>query len=92
MEIEYIGWCHQPTRNHDKVWGIAKHGHQYVSFWGRRGKKLQKKVKPMSQFDVSKLIRQKRGKGYIEVNPDKVDEVYERFGVDLFMVSMTAEI
>ena len=92
MEIEYIGWCDQPARNHDKVWGIAKHGHKYVSFWGRRGKKLSHKVKPMTHYDVSKLIRQKRLKGYVEVNPDRVDEVYERFGVDLFMVAMQAEI
>ena len=47
MEIIYIGWCHQPTRNHDKVWGIAKHGHNHVTFWGRRGNKLQHNVKSM---------------------------------------------
>ena len=92
MEVEYIGWCHQPAQNHDKVWGIAKHADGYVTFWGRRGKKLQKNVKPMSQSDVSKLIRSKQNKGYLSVDPDKVDEVYERFGVDLFMVSLTAKI
>ena len=92
MEIQYIGWCHQPTRNHDKVWGIAKHADGYVTFWGRRGKKLQKKVRAMSTYDVIKLINAKRAKGYLDIDPDKADEVYERFGVDLFMVSLTAKI
>ena len=91
MEIIYIGWCHQPTRNHDKVWGIAKHGHNHVTFWGRRGNKLQHNVKSMGATEVRNLINQKRGKGYVEVDPERVDEVYERFGVDLFMVSLTAE-
>ena len=92
MKIEFIGWCNQPTRNHDKVWGVAKHGHQYITFWGRRGKKLQNKPRAMTRHDVQLLIRQKRGKGYVEVDPERVDEVYERFGVDLFMVSLSADI
>jgi predicted DNA-binding WGR domain protein len=92
MEVEYIGWCNRPSLNQDKVWGIAKHGGNYVSFWGRRGKKLQKKVKPMSSSEVSKLIRAKQLKGYMSIDPDRVDEVYERFGVDIFMVSLTAKI
>lgn len=92
MEIAYIGWCHQPTRNHDKVWGIAKHGGEYLTFWGRRGKKLSHKVRPMTRHDADVMIRQKRGKGYMQVDPDKADEVYERFGVDIFMIAMQADI
>jgi len=92
MEIEYIGWCNEPARNHDKVWGIAKHGHQYVTFWGRRGNKLSHKVRAMTRHESELLISQKRSKGYVEVDPERVDEVYERFGVDLFMVAMTAPI
>jgi len=92
MEIEFIGWCHQPTRNHDKVWGVAKHGHQRVTFWGRRGKKLQNKVRALDEYEARKLINSKIAKGYAPVDPEKVDKVYERFGVDLFMVALQAEV
>jgi predicted DNA-binding WGR domain protein len=97
MKVIFIGWCNDPVDNHDKVWGIAlKSDHSfygkqndYATFWGRRGKKLQKKVVTMWPKDVSRLIGTKRNKGYIQVPEDQVNDVYNRFAKDLFKIALS---
>ena len=41
-EIVWMGWCFQPSENHDKVWGYIrmKNTGAHYSFWGKRNGKL----------------------------------------------------
>lgn len=90
IHYKFIGWCHED--NHDKVWGVIYlekpgNGWSYsnskcVSFWGRRGKKLQTKM-VVDDYELEKLIRSKTRKGYQEVNSNKLNEVYPEFEEDL---------
>jgi len=90
MDIKFIGWCADSVENHDKVWGIIKRGdYEYAMFWGRRGKKLQTKIKDnFDHYDVHKLIQSKIKKGYVEVPKDEVEECYESFRKDLFKLAL----
>ena len=91
MAIEYtfIGWCKDEEKNHDKVWGVIKlngnHWHgNYVSFWGRRGKKLQTKMyKDESDYFIEDLFYKKSSKGYTPINKDELNTVYPEFEEDL---------
>lgn len=94
MEIKYIGWNTKGTS--DKVWGIALFGRGnflntklYATFWGRRGKKLQKKLVDINPGQLYSLILSKQKKGYIEVRADDVNEVYDRFSKDIFKVALS---
>jgi len=83
MELSYkfIGWCKEGTS--DKVWGaIQLEGRRAVTFWGRRGKALQTKL-VNDDWDLSKLVDQKRRKGYREVDRNGLDRVYPEFQEDL---------
>ena len=96
MNIEYIGWCHRC--GHDKVWGIAHYGrgkdlntNLYASFWGRRGKKLQKKLVDLTPDALYNLILSKKRKGYIEIAKNNVNEVYDNFSKDIFKVALSVK-
>lgn len=97
MKVLWIGWCNDPIDNHDKVWGIAlKSDHsfygrpnEYATFWGRRGKKLQKKVVTMTPYEASRLIGTKQNKGYVPVPESEVNSVYDRFAKDLFKIALS---
>lgn len=98
MEIKFIGWCRNEEQNNDKVWGIALYGRgeddftkTYATFWGRRGKKLQKKLVEMDSYAAVKLIASKRKKGYVEFPADEADEIYENFSKDIFMVALSVK-
>jgi hypothetical protein len=96
MNIKYrfIGWHHED--NHDKVWGVIwlenqplpntwfdpDQGRKCVIFWGRRGQKLQTQIFQGGSDLISK-IRSKISKGYEEIGPDKLDDVYPEFQKDL---------
>lgn len=89
MAIEYtfIGWCKEDS--HDKVWGVIKlNGDQwdgnYVTFWGRRGKKLQTKIyKNEHYWNIDKLADQKVNKGYKKIEQNELNTVYPEFEEDL---------
>jgi predicted DNA-binding WGR domain protein len=91
MSVEYtfIGWCRDEEANADKVWGIMKltgtgWTGSYVSFWGRRGKKLQTKLhKDEYEWNMEKLSDSKERKGYKKIDKDKLDTVYPDFQADL---------
>ena len=91
----WIGWCHED--NHDKVWGIIKiNGDDwegnYVSFWGRRGKKLQTKIYEKSyQYDMERLYEKKEDKGYQEIDFEKLNTVYPDFEKDLEKMTFWAQ-
>ena len=90
LNYKWIGWCNE--EGHDKVWGVIFLGkpkdnwfytnEKCVSFWGRRGKKLQTKM-VVDDYELEKLINSKKKKGYNEVDRTKLDEVYPEFEDDL---------
>jgi len=87
MDIKFIGWCNQA--NHDKVWGIgATDDNEFMTFWGRRGNKLQTNTKSMSGYDAYKLIDSKRKKGYQEFDKNELDKIHEDFRKQVFVVQL----
>lgn len=98
MKYKYIGWCKDEKTNTDKVWGViclqeptastinhygsATDG-KYVTFWGRRGTKLQTKIWEGSSYDAMLMFEKKTNKGYKEVDKDQLYEVDPEFQSDL---------
>lgn len=95
LNYKFIGWCNE--EGHDKVWGVIflekpTNGWSYsnakcVSFWGRRGKKLQTKM-VVDDWELEKLIRSKTKKGYQTVDTNKLNDVYPEFEDDLSKTAM----
>ena len=89
MEYVFIGWYTDSKENADKVWGIIKlngdhRDGNYVSFWGRRGKKLQTKLhKDEVLWGMEDLAHKKEKKGYRKINRAELDTVYPDFQQDL---------
>ena len=97
MKYEHIGWCKDEKTNADKVWGVillAKDvsvdrgswpfsTNKYVTFWGRRGAKLQTKLWDGSSYDAREMFLKKQSKGYGSVEKNELDEVYPEFQKDL---------
>lgn len=89
MQYTHIGWCREGTS--DKVWGAICLSHsgtsygdnKYVTFWGRRGAKLQTKIVNGNNWTIYQMFRKKQDKGYEEVNKHRLDEVYPEFQQDL---------
>lgn len=91
MDYEFIGWCHEDK--HDKVWGVIRlEDYKYVSFWGRRGTKLQTKFFESSTYDLVQLIYKKVRKGYTEVNTNQLSSVYPEFRNDLEKTAIWATL
>lgn len=82
MRYLHIGWCKEGI--HDKVWGIIQlHDKDCVTFWGRRGAKLQTKLVKVSLWEADDLFRKKINKGYEEIEEWQLDDVYPEFKTDL---------
>lgn len=87
INYEFIGWNNDD--DHDKVWGVIRlrtideYTAVYVSFWGRRSKKLSHKVFDSSRWDLNKLVSSKVDKGYREIYKDDINNVYPEFEKDL---------
>lgn len=103
MKYVHIGWCKEGI--HDKVWGIiciaedvpvsASWGfpiNKYLTFWGRRGAKLQTKLVNGSHYDMDQLFRKKTKKGYEEIEEHELDEVYPEFRSDLEKTAIWATL
>ena len=88
MKFYCIGWCKED--NHDKVWGAIvlstptpeKTRIKYITFWGRRGKKLQTLIRYCPD-EVSNVWRLKVKKGYTAIDRERLDQVYPEFQSDL---------
>ena len=92
MRYEHIAWCKDEKTNSDKVWGIIClqspstsyiGDGKYVTFWGRRGAKLQTKIWEGTNWDATEMFLKKQNKGYNSVEKDELDEVYPEFQQDL---------
>lgn len=104
MRYKFIGWCRDDAENADKVWGVIELAtdidgagqfswnpkNKYVTFWGRRGKKLQTKVSAEYENDITTLIRRKSSKGYESIDQTKLDDVYPEFESDLSKTAVWA--
>lgn len=98
MKYEFIGWCKEA--NHDKVWGVIKlkdsatrNGElEFLTFWGRRGKKLQVKQLSASNYEMLRFVHKKQDKGYKSVDKTKLDDVYPGFETDLEKTAVWAAL
>ncbi len=94
MKYEHILWCNE--NNHDKVWGMIRiaevniiyddsriNTYKYLTFWGRRGKKLQTKISDDYFMDAELQRDKKLKKGYKIVSKSELDSVYPEFEKDL---------
>ena len=98
MKVDYvwIGWNNED--NHDKVWGIIKINDidafdgNYVSFWGRRGRKLQTKIyEHVPYWEVEDLYTKKSDKGYQAIDTNRLNQVYPEFEKDLDKMAFWAQ-
>ena len=88
MDIQFLGWC--KNEKSDKVWGIVKkEDYLYVTFWGRRGGKLQKKAIEMDSYDADALVRSKVKKGYLEVQKDDMEMVHDSLRKHVFKIGLS---
>jgi len=89
-EFGFVGWCHDPVENHDKIWGYfyrptkeytwatKESGTHVVVFWARRGKAMQ--FKPdISGYELDKLALSKVRKGYNKISETKFLEIWPSF-------------
>ena len=89
MKYAHIGWMQEGKS--DKVWGMIMlqdsgsrwDNNKYVSFWGRRGAKLQTKIVECNVHAARGMFVKKLDKGYHEVDKNRLDEVYPEFQSDL---------
>lgn len=105
MKYEFIGWCYDEARKHDKVWGVILlqedvpvdssawpfRTNKYVSFWGRRGKKLSTKMINGSDYDIEQVIRKKK-REYSTIDKNRLNEVYPEFQSDLEKTAIWATL
>jgi predicted DNA-binding WGR domain protein len=88
MDIMYLGWCREGTS--DKVWGIVKKDeYLHLTFWGRRGAKLQKKLSDMDSHEANTLIRSKQKKGYVEIPKDDMEMVHDSLRKHIFKIGLS---
>ena len=64
-------------------WGMGGNENKYVTFWGRRGRRLQTKVSVEHHYYVEVIIDKKKDKGYVQVDRNHLDTVYPEFQADL---------
>jgi hypothetical protein len=94
MNYHWIGHYREGTS--DKIWGLIRISGSddeaqnklqpcdYVSFWGRRGKKLQTKIyQGLDLYDADKLCYKKEDRGYNVINQTRLGDVYPEFEEDL---------
>ena len=97
MKYKFIGWCKDAAENHDKVWvaiafGGDTWGGNVLTVWGRRGKKLQTKMVPNDRKLGALINNKEYNKGYKEIDPKRLDEVYPEFKNDLEKTAMWATL
>lgn len=98
MRYVHIGWCRESTS--DKVWGAIclqepenYYGKgTYLTFWGRRGAKLQTKLGQSDAWTINDLFNKKTRNGYKEVDKNHLDEVYPEFQKDLEKTAIWATL
>jgi hypothetical protein len=95
MNYCWIGHCKED--NSDKIWGIIRLSSNthwngdFVSFWGRRGKRLSTRIhKDASEYEMERLSDKKADKGYKQIDTARLEEVYPEFEHDLEATALWA--
>jgi len=92
MNYTFIGWCRDEEKGIDKIWGIIElhaqsyrpwDDHKYITFWGRRGRRLQTKIWTGNWGTADHDIRKKLQRGYRRIDPSQLNLVYPEFQQDL---------
>jgi hypothetical protein len=91
IDFGFIGWNKDEANNHDKVWGYfyrpTPNASRWMSkddgwncciFWARRGKAMQFKA-GVTGYDLKKLVRSKKDKGYQIINKDQFYQIWPSF-------------
>jgi hypothetical protein len=93
INFTFIGWCH--TDGHDKVWVAFEIENSYYCAWGRRDAKLSFK-KHQSEYELNKLIHQKKSKGYEVVDSFLLFSIFpdfkQRVEEELLMKTLSGKI
>lgn len=82
-KIHFLGWCNEPAKNHDKIWGwIQMDSGAHYNFWGRRGATLTFERHPQDwngdNWDLRIRARQKaEKKGYENMPESRYGEVHD---------------
>jgi hypothetical protein len=80
VTVHFLGWCHRPEKNNDKIWGyIETDTGSIYNFWGRRGKTLSFKrwYGRWEKYTLEDIGYDKqRKKGYVEIAQPKYDTVW----------------
>lgn len=98
MKYIHIGWCQEDKHDKvwgiiqigfDKdnaKWDDPNYytcDNKYVTFWGRRGAKLQTKIWAGLSWQADDMFKKKQDKGYKKILKSKLDTVYPEFQTDL---------
>lgn len=94
MKYFWIGHCKEDS--HDKIWGmimlpvsVPRGYNDYLTFWGRRGKKLQTKMyRSITVTEANRLCYKKEDRGYRTI--ERLDSVYPEFEQDLEQTAVWA--
>jgi hypothetical protein len=65
---------------------------KFVTFWGRRGKKLQTKIWEGTDWDAKEMFLKKQYKGYKSIDIGELNEVYPEFEKDLEKTAVWASL
>lgn len=96
LSFKFIGWKCEGTS--DKVWGViyledalSTYNTKCLTFWGRRGAKLQTKL---SQDDHTmwRIVESKKDSGYVEIDVRHLNTVYPGFEDDLEKTALWAAL
>jgi hypothetical protein len=98
MKYEHIAWCKEGTADkvwgvieltEATPTTLTRYGYRdgtngkFVTFWGRRGAKLQTKTWQGSNWDAISMFQKKQNKGYRAIEIDELNTVYPEFQQDL---------
>ncbi len=108
MKYLHIGWCKEDKHDKvwgiiqigfDKdtaEWSdpnYYKYQNKYVTFWGRRGAKLQTKLwESSSNYEAENMFQKKQDKGYKRIRKSELDTVYPEFQTDLEKTAIWATL
>jgi hypothetical protein len=100
LEVQYIIHCFCwfcNDKGSDKIWGWCEIEGKIYNFWARRGKNLQfKRYSDSGWWDAEDLCvtkaREKIQKGYIKIEPEQIESVYQDFHHEFKKQLFTARI
>lgn len=95
-KFNFIGWCNED--GHDKIWGtvtlvvdpVLSSNNKYLTFWGRRGAKLQTKIVDGTHWEMMNKVDAKKRKGYVKIDESTLHDLYPEFQKEISKNKMWA--